>query len=136
MAKQVFRKTQGYPDRRIMHPHREWGSGILVFAVIVIVGGIFTGKVFISYLEVTATPDETGSSIPRYRESSVREAIDLYQKKEEIYTNLTQETLLIDTNTNIDTQKTQSTLVDENASVNPNNVSAPDGTVPSDIIAQ
>ena len=64
MAEHVFRKSQGYPDRRLMHPKREWGIGIGIFLVLVSAGAIGAFSVFTSYRDfsqVTASVEQSVS---------------------------------------------------------------------------
>jgi|GEM_PF-1774756 len=80
MAHDVFRKGNGYPDRRLMHPQREWTIGLLVFIVIIAVGGVFAGRLLVTYRDINIEGD-AGENIPRYSENRTTRALDLYRTK-------------------------------------------------------
>ncbi len=123
MAKQVFRKTQGYPDRRIMHPYREWGIGILVFALLVVAGGVVAGKVFVSYLDIDATDvQDAGTGIPRYREALVQDAIEMYQQKNDAYQAIEQTITPVENNSESDAVETDTEDVADTSEESPNTV--------------
>ena len=82
MAEHVFRRSQGYPDRRLMHPKREWGIGILIFTLLVFIGSLLAGKMFVQYKDFTEVVGVTEQSVPKYRDVIVQDALDLYQQKE------------------------------------------------------
>lgn len=85
MAEQVFRKSQGYPDRRIMHPKREWGIGVLLFVGIVVLGSVVAGKVFVLYGEVAVIDGNSGGSIPKYKEVIVQDALEKHRARAKQY---------------------------------------------------
>ncbi len=90
MAEHVFRKSQGYPDRRLMHPKREWGIGIGIFLVLVSAGAIGAFSVFTSYRDFSQVTASVEQSIPTYREVIVQDALEVYRQKEQKFTTLRQ----------------------------------------------
>lgn len=85
MSEHVFRKSQGYPDRRLMHPQREWGIGLLFFGFLVILGSILAGNIFVMYRDVGTTEGNAGESVPQYRTTIVQDALELYRTRNEKY---------------------------------------------------
>jgi hypothetical protein len=85
MSKHVFRKSQGYPDRRLMHPGREWLVGIVAFSFVVIVGSAFAGNLFIKYKNIDSVTGDSGERIPVYKEKVAQDALIEYQKREDAY---------------------------------------------------
>jgi len=88
MTKAVFRKSQGYPDRKLMHPQREWGIGLIIFIGVVIVGSVFAGNVFVEYQHIDVSTSESNESIPSYKKSVVQDALETYRSQTDTYTEL------------------------------------------------
>jgi hypothetical protein len=88
MANDVLHRSQGYPDRRLLHPSREWGIGLVVFALVVITGSFFVGNIFIEYRSIDTVQSDAEVSIPQYREVHVTDALDLYRARNEEYERL------------------------------------------------
>lgn len=88
MAEHVFRKSQDYPDRRLMHPNREWGIGLVFFICIVLTGSVLSGNVFVKYRNVGNIKGSSGESIPQYREVIVKDALEAYRIQSAAYNEL------------------------------------------------
>ena len=88
MVKKVSRRSQGVPDRRIIHPEREWLIGIGLFIAVVIAGSAYNAYVYnrLTNLQSEVVPAE--QSTIRYRESLVMQALDTYRERAEAYTAL------------------------------------------------
>ena len=88
MAKHVRRHSKGYPDRRIMHPQREWAIGLGIFACTVLFGSVLAGNLFVQYKNIDAVGGDAGDNIPRYKTVTVDDALELYEKRKEEYVRL------------------------------------------------
>jgi len=88
MADDVFHRSQGYPDRRLVHPQREWGIGLFVFAVLVISGSILVGTTFVQYRSADSVKGSSEASIPQYREVITQDALELYRARSSEYRQL------------------------------------------------
>lgn len=86
MAQQVFRKAQGRPDKRLMHPVREWGIGLVLFAVMVSWGGWYAGMQFIHYRALDTSPSAVHQPVvPTYNTSLVNTALSIYRARAAAY---------------------------------------------------
>jgi hypothetical protein len=89
MVQHVVRRNRGIADPQIMHPMREWVTGIGVTAL-----GVFAGSILAawSYTYYQAKTDEvivvTETPIP-YNASLVAEALSIYRSKLEAYNAVT-----------------------------------------------
>ena len=92
MAKHVFKRGSGVPDKRLMHPRREWGVGILLFAVILIVGSILSANAFSRFRNIDTDNGQASLTIPNYRSNLVFEALEEYRGKKESYQALISDT--------------------------------------------
>ena len=91
MAKAVVRRDKGYPDRRLMHPQREWFIGLAMFTFLVFLGSLFAAHTFVTYQNIDALDGDPGSSIPSYKEASVAKALTLYRLRAQEFTKLREE---------------------------------------------
>ena len=80
MASAIVRHDKGYPDRRLMHPQREWFIGLVLFAVILIAGSLFAGDIFLTYQNIELSESDSGQSIPIYRASSLHLTVTRHTK--------------------------------------------------------
>lgn len=85
MTRSVFRKSNGYPDRRLMHPRREWGIGLFIFSVVMISGSLVAANLFVTYKNIESADGDPGNSIPRYQERDTSDALDLYRQRTKNY---------------------------------------------------
>lgn len=111
MAQHVFKKGQGYPDRRLMHPRREWSIGLLMFTVVVIGGAFASSQVYVKYSDVDALIVEADTKIVSYDKQKVDEALELFRKRALLYETLSAKTVTIQTvptvSTTTDTEITE-----------------------------
>ena len=113
MASAIVRHDKGYPDRRLMHPQREWFIGLVLFAVILIAGSLLAGDIFLTYQNIELSEGDSGQSIPIYRESSVQNSLDLYQARGEEYDALREKKVMITSPTETSTTTSISAELDE-----------------------
>ena len=92
MAKHTFRIRQGYPDRRLMHPEREWLIGICIFIVFIFVGSLIAGRIFMQYKNFNNTVNVTAQTVPQYQKDTVQEALFLYKMRADTFNILSKQT--------------------------------------------
>ena len=74
MVHHVTKRSRGIPDKRLMHPVREWLIGLLGMVLVVVVGVIYSVHLFTTFSNVTEiTHTESAISI-RYNETLINEA--------------------------------------------------------------
>lgn len=113
MAKHVFKRGKGVPDKRLMHPRRDWTIGMIVFALILIGGSYFGAVSYNQYKEIDTTGGDPGVTIPKYNASRIEETISLYGKLEEQFNMLTGNVVSAP---KPDTETTTEEVVTQNAS--------------------
>lgn len=81
MAKHIVRRDKGIPDRRIMHPIRDWLFGVGIAVLIFVATTVYAGHTFfVGINEQDVRPNEH-SGVIEYRQKAVIEALDLYEKR-------------------------------------------------------
>jgi hypothetical protein len=88
MAKHVFKRGQGFYDKRSMHPTREWLIGLFVLVVLIIVGGIQSAYTFLQYQNITTDGGSFNESIAQFNSALSEKAIATYLKRKEAFTKL------------------------------------------------
>jgi len=81
----VHKKGRGIPDRRPMHPHREWLTGLLLFAIVTALGtgvGIWSFETYKNIDKKTYTVDVT---IPEYNEKLAQTVLTYYGQRKQNY---------------------------------------------------
>jgi hypothetical protein len=96
MTKDVFRKGQGFSDRRIMHPHREWVTGLLLFIVVVVAGAVFSAQVYLRYSDVNAFKSVAPAEVITYNEAAVANALQEYRNRTRLHEALTSRAVIFD----------------------------------------
>lgn len=94
MARHVFRRSRGIPDKRLMHPRREWGIGLLMFAAVLGVGSVYSAQSFTQFKDLTSIKGEASLAIPRYNQGQVEAVLALYAARNEAYQDLISDTSL------------------------------------------
>ena len=79
MVKSVSKRAAGKPDKRLIHPRREWFIGISLFLLIVIVGAVYSAHVYTSLDRLEDSVSESDTSVIRYQAGNVQTALDRYQ---------------------------------------------------------
>lgn len=96
MATHVFKKGQGYPDRRLMHPHREWLVGILLLVAVICLGGLKSIQMYTKYSDVSARMPETKIEIVTYDEAAVAHALEIFRTRVAVYGVLTERPVILE----------------------------------------
>lgn len=81
MAKHVFKRGQGIPDKRLLHPKRDWVIGLFLFGIVLTVGSIFSAQLFISNQDITTDAVSSGEQLPVYNQSLIQKVLDVYELK-------------------------------------------------------
>jgi hypothetical protein len=91
LLQSITRRRQGFSDHNLMHPEREWLSGLISGIVILGVGVVWCVNLYINFNDietinqVSAAPDQT-----IYRTSDVERALSELNDRNQIYENLKQ----------------------------------------------
>lgn len=91
MVQHIVKRDRGIPDRRLMHPRREWSIGLLLWVLIVAAGGTYATIVFHSYAGISVDDEVVVVDQLRYRRVDALAAIELYQKRQDAYDTLLSE---------------------------------------------
>jgi hypothetical protein len=80
-------KTESAHGKRINYPVRDWLVGLGIFAVIVLLGGVYSAHVFLTYRDVSALQGaETQSPVKTtYNANTVTEALAVYRARKEAF---------------------------------------------------
>lgn len=120
MAQHVFRRGHGIPDKRLMHPKREWASGLLMFAIVLIVGSAMTAQAFIRFRSIDMSGGQTSVVVPKYHAAAAAEVLAVYQAREAAYAKLvTDRSLALTLTTASSTDEVASTTEDAASSTAP-----------------
>lgn len=95
MTRHIFRRSKGVPDKRLLHPRREWGIGLCLFTVVLFVGSGFGAQSFTQFKDVTAIEGQAELSIPRYNENQIKSVLEVYQERSDGYRALISDTALV-----------------------------------------
>lgn len=93
MADHVFHRSQGYPDRKLMHPEREWMIGLLVFIIISLLGGLVARNLFLTYRNTDVVTEGSVETVPKYKEVITQDALEQYRVRDSEYLRLRNEEL-------------------------------------------
>ena len=88
MVRHVFRRSQGLPDKRLIHPVREWTVLLGIATVIFIIGAMYTARLFVSYTDLNVESGTEGATPVRYNQERVAEVLREYQLKQDRFDEL------------------------------------------------
>lgn len=88
MARHVFRHTKGYPDRKMMHPNREWLIGIGILVVIVAVGGVTTTQTFLYFQSIDSLQPTNTTQLTTFKQSEADAVVRVYRSRAQMYNQL------------------------------------------------
>lgn len=88
MAKQILRHGQRLPDRRLIHPEREWLIGLGLFAVLVMAGAVYEIHNFNFYSQLDSKLPVESVTVETYKSGSAARVLDTYQQKREHFDSL------------------------------------------------
>lgn len=79
MAKKIVKRTRHIPERRVIHPSREWMTGLAVATLLLTAGFTYAGFTFLYQLAVLDRDVIVDTNIVRYRQDLVGEALKSYR---------------------------------------------------------
>ena len=85
MVRHIIRRDQGVTDTEIMHPMREWVTGIVVTMIVVAVGGWLSFMQYETYVEKRDTPVTVVESAVSYQAAKISAALEVYTEKRLVY---------------------------------------------------
>lgn len=88
MAKKVMRHGHHLPDRRLIHPDREWLIGLSIFAILLVVGTVYEIRNFLHYSSLESSVDTGEIQLVEYNQTNAARVLEIYQKKAETFKNI------------------------------------------------
>ncbi len=147
-AKHVYTRGQGVPDRKLLHPKRDWAIGLSVFLLIVFAGGVLSTNLFEAYKNVQTRKVDVAIQIPVYKELLVKTVLEKYSERSEMYDSLQKKSMVTkldlkqvdETPTTTDVSIIEQEMIPENGkstesedSANSDSGKAEEGTVQLDV---
>lgn len=86
MVRHVSKRSRGIPDRRLIHPKREWCIGLVIFVVIVFSGVFYNGHTYQRYNNIASELEEPTSGVVTYKANVVNETLEYYRERERRFT--------------------------------------------------
>lgn len=81
MAKHVFRRSRGIPDRELMHPRRDWLVGLAVFILLMLGGGGASALSYVYYDSIAVATDPSAVVVPRYQAALIEATLERYNER-------------------------------------------------------
>lgn len=82
MIKAVHRHSHGRQNRRLIYPAREWGIGLLLAAVGLVVGVVYGAYTYNTYNMIEETLEEPQVKTVRYQATQVERALEIYDARQ------------------------------------------------------
>ena len=120
IAKDAFRHDQGYPERRLIHPHREWLLGMCMFTVMLLGGSVAAGVLFLHYQNIELDITASEQRIPTYQAAAVTDVLEIYGTREHDFQIMRDDVRVSPTATTSDATATTTEAVDINHESIPN----------------
>ena len=79
LVKKITERERGLPDRRLMHPRREWALGVLVLFALSCGGGVYAFLTFMEYSDISVESEAVEVDQLRYYRADAQAAIDTYE---------------------------------------------------------
>lgn len=99
MTKHVFRRSQGYPDRRLLHPIRDWFIGLCIFMVLMASGGAYAASLYVNYQHIDTTAQVKQVKVPTLDSALVQATTERYAARAAQYSALVGHTFATSTPT-------------------------------------
>lgn len=84
----VHRRGQGIPDRRSIHPRREWLIGLSVFLIVTGVGAVLSMITFENYKNIDKRAYEAELALPTYNEARANTVLSDFAARKQRYSTL------------------------------------------------
>ena len=81
MVKHIKRRSRHVPDRRIIHPQREWAIGLLLFFVILGVGSVFSASRFWYFSTIDQALEDNDIQVVEYKVGGMQEALRFFDEQ-------------------------------------------------------
>ena len=81
MAKHVFKRGQDIPDKRIMHPKREWGIALLISVFILIIGISFSAERYLYFFHLEDNLAEQAQEVIVYKGGTMQKTLQIYESR-------------------------------------------------------
>ncbi len=88
MARRVAQRGDGIPDRKLMHPYREWYIGLGLFFLVVAIGAAYNAFTFRHYSTIENRVRGSGAEIVRYRNEIADRVLEAYRARIAEFSNL------------------------------------------------
>lgn len=88
MVKHILRRERGIPDRRIMHPSREWLIGLSLATLLLLTTATYAGYAFFIKTSAAALRPNAESDVVRYKQEAASEVLTRYQEKKQQFASL------------------------------------------------
>lgn len=94
MAKHILRRDKGLSDPQIMHPMREWTTGLFIAVLIVFSGSLFSIYLYQSFNEKLQQEILTPEAHVPYGAETVKNALKIYNEEATSYSNILGQTIV------------------------------------------
>ncbi len=84
-VRHVHRRGQGIPDRRAMHPRREWLIGLFIFLAVTGVGAILSMMTFENYKNIDKHVYAVDLATPVYNEVRTKTVLSDFSSRKHSY---------------------------------------------------
>lgn len=88
MAKKILRSDKGVVNPKLMHPAREWGIGITVGLIILVVSMVWSAEVYLSYRDTNFDEVANENEVIVYRASLVENTLALFTNRADYFADL------------------------------------------------
>ncbi len=86
LAKRITRADHGLSDPQLIHPSREWKTGLAVAFVMFVASAIWSIQTYITFREVSAQEiSPVGVDVVVYRESLVEAVLTMYEERQQAH---------------------------------------------------
>ena len=91
MAKHVVRRDQHIPDRRLIHPERDWACIVMIFFLCAGAGVLYNAQLFDRFetLEMELTPSD--SRAVSYNTERLNTAVSYYRERKVLFDAMTKD---------------------------------------------
>lgn len=119
MVRRVVKKRAGAPDRRIIHPERDWIIGVGLSTLLFVSGALYTGHEFLTHLEKADERISVESTIVQYDQKTVAEVLQRYGARRATFETLRADrsnaapVVIDEAETGVETEAATSTLAED-----------------------
>lgn len=85
MTKKVIRRGRRLPDRRLIHPDREWLIGLGIFVILLTAGTVYEVRNFMTYGSLEDTVETESLEKVEYDRNKAVEALESFSDKATIF---------------------------------------------------